>query len=609
MPHLEEQFPPVNPLVLQRPDALDPPDREEDEETRPIGNRAEDEIPLPGSLADGIDRVTLSANARVIVPIQPNDATVPLPADLVPGENEVNPAVPELLDIQTQDRDIGAVTPETDAIIGANLQNFLNVLETRRREEAASTRSGLNPIEPRPTATSPAAPEQARATEPTSTRPAAPISNAPVEPTETPATAPEQPRTPELIQSATPQPVIPLAQNATREEAEPGIENRNAEESAPVPIAAPETPPVAELELELEEEATPRNESRFVPVAPPSRGPLFAGPSDAIVPDPEANAPTENTLGIRGNTPLPRAEGRVNILTIPTVGEDPPGFNIQETRNLGQGRTLSLNLETAGNDDTFVTVDTIDEALEEAGAILGPDAPAQRDGTTLSPGSSPVPRDANLLRDPSDIPGAEGRLVETSFLVDTHQVFEEDQETQALQAPAFPEIDPSEPFAPLLQPEVREEDIPAVAQEPFSAPPPAFENVVPPVAPPVPGNVEALDENPQALRGDNIGTDPALRGNRELRNFLQDFNNRIEPPEEVTEDEGAPVAEVQNNTPPPPPVFENLEAESAELLDRVRERQTTQGVTRPEEEHTAPPEPRTPESVLTGRGQNIDRFI
>ena len=136
-----------------------------------------------------------------------------------------------------------------------------------------------------------------------------------------------------------------------------------------------------------------------------------------------------------------------------------------------------------------------------------------------------------------------------------------------------------------------------------------LESRMPSVAPPVPGNVAALNENPQALRGDNLGTDPALRGNRELRNFLQDFNNRIEPPEEVTDDEGAPVVEVQNNAPPPPLVFEKLEAESAELLDRVRERQAAQGVTRPEEEHTAPPEPRTPETVLTERGQNIDRFI
>ena len=78
---------------------------------------------------------------------------------------------------------------------------------------------------------------------------------------------------------------------------------------------------------------------------------------------------------------------------------------------------------------------------------------------------------------------------------------------------------------------------------------------------PVPGSAEALDENPQALRPDNLGTDPALRSNRELRNILQEFNARIEPLlEEVTKPEGAPVAEVQSNAPPPPAVFENLEA-------------------------------------------------
>jgi hypothetical protein len=280
MPHLEEQFPPVNPLLLQRPDALDPPDREEDEEARPIGSQAEDEIPLPGSLADGIDRVTLSANARVIVPVQPSGETVPLPADLIPGAIEVNPAVPELLDIEIQD----------------------------------------------------------------------------------------------------------------------------------------------------------------------------------------------------------------------------------------------------------------------------------------------------------------------------------------LQPPAFPELDPAEPFTPNVQLEARAEDIPFVVLAPPSIFPPEVDNAVA-VVPTVLGNVAARDENPQALRPDNLGTDLALRSNRELRNFLQEFNNRIEPPEEVTEDEGAPITEVQNNAPPPPAVFENLEAESTELLDRVRERQATEGVTRPEEERTAPPEPRTPETVLTERGQNIDRFI
>jgi hypothetical protein len=565
MPHLEEQFPPVNPLVLQRPDALDPPDRAEDEETRPVGSPAEDEIPLPGSLADGIDRVTISANARVIAPAQPNGETVPLPADLVPGESEVNPAVPELLDIEIQNRDGGTEAPATDETLGASLQNFANVLEARRRVEASSTRTGLNPIEPRPA------------------------------PTATPPTAPG------------PNPATPLVQNAnreTREGAASRIENNIATTPPPVPIAAPESPSVTEAELEQNETAAPINENRFVPVE---------------------NAPVADTLGIRGTTPVPRTEVRVNILTPPNVGEEPPGINIQETRNLGQGRALSLDLATAGNDDTFIAIDTIDEALEEAGAIPAPDAPEPQaeillpasalTGVNAAPAFAETTADSpdtNLsptLPDPADIPGPQGRGVETSFLVDTRQVFEEDQEAQALQPPAFPEIDPDEPFAPLLQPETREEDIPIVAQQPLNAPPPAFENVVPPVAPPVPGNVAALNENPQALRGDNLGTDPALRGNRELRNFLQDFNNGIELPEEVTSDEGAPVAEVQNNAPPPPPVFENLEAESAELLDRVRERQATQGVTRPEEEHTAPPEPRTPESILTGRGQNIDRFI
>lgn len=596
MPHLEEQFPPVNPLVLQRPDALDPPDREE-EEVGSARSRTKDELPLPGSLADGIDRVTISASARVIVPVQPNGETVPLPADLTPGESKVNPTVPELLDIETERRDLGEDAPETDEIISASLQNFSNVLETRRRAEALSARNGLNPIEPQVTSTS---------TTPTSSTP-------PTAPTFTPAT--------------------PLAQSAVREAA-PGIRNPIAAEPSPAPPTPTPTPTANQTALEQNEVAAPINENRFVPVAPPPRGPLSVEPDNVVVSEPTEDAPNGNTLGIRGNTPIPRTEGRVNILTPPTVGEEPPGINIQETRNLGQGRTLSLSLETEANDDTFVAVDTIDEALEEAGAIVGPDSPTQQaeilPPTTASLGVNVAPEiiattegspntnfnptvleplNFSVLRDPADIPGPEGLTVPVSSLVDTQQVLEEDQETQALQPPPFPEIDPDEPFAPLLQPEAREEDVPAVAQAPLNVPPPAIENAVPPVAPPVPGNVEAINESPQALRRDNLGTDPALRGNRELRNFLQDFNNRIETPEEVTDDEGAPVAEVQNNAPPPPPVFGNLEAESAELLDRVRERQATEGVTRPEEERTAPPEPRTPESVLTGRGQNIDRFI
>ena len=271
MPHLEEQFPPVNPLVLQRPDALDPPDREE-EETNRTEDLEENEAPIPGSLANGIDRVTISANARLIVPVQPLDETVP-----VPVQSEVNPAVPELLDIETQRREVGG-------------------------------------------------------------------------------------------------------------------------------------------------------------------------------------------------------------------------------------------------------------------------------------------------------------------------------------------LDPDEPFVPDLQPEPQAENIPFVVQGSLNAPPPEVENVVA-VVPAVPGSVAALDENSQAFQRDTLGTDPALRSNRELRNFLQEFNLRIEPPEEVTEPAGGLITEVQNNAPPPPAVLENLEALSAELLNDLREQQATEGVTRPEEERTAPPEPRTPESLLTERGQNIDRFI
>jgi hypothetical protein len=587
MPHLEEQFPPVNPLVLQRPDAVDPPDREEEDDTRPIGGQVEDEIPLPGSLADGIDRVTISSNARVIVPIQPNEETVPLPADLVPGAIEVNPAVPELLDIAIQNRDGGAETPSVEETISTNLQDFQNVLETRRRVEALITSTGLNPTEPQ---------------------------TAPTTPTLTSTSAPGI------------APAVPLAQNTNRVP---------REAVAPVRVTAAATPPTANVGPELGQDTASDIEDRVAPETPPPDGSALRGQIEQRNLVFEEIPLRQDTQGLRGVAPVPREEGRVNILIPPAVRPDPTGGEIEETRNFGQGRTLSLNLATVGNDETLLTVDSVDEALEEAGAVLGPDTPEPRVQILRPAAAQPVidaapeivvettpdRQDANLgpaprepnddiaQRDPADIPGPEGRGIETSFLIDTRQVFEEDQEAQALQVAAFPELDPGEPFVPDLRPEAREEIIPAVAQEPLNAPLPAFENVVPPVATPAPGNVASLDENPQALRGDNLGTDPALRNNREIRNFLQEFNNRIETPEQVTEDEGAPIEEVQNNAPPPPAVFENLEAESAELLDRVRERQATEGVTRPEEERTAPPEPRTPESILTGRGQNIDRFI
>jgi hypothetical protein len=574
MPHLEEQFPPVNPLVLLRPDALEPPDREEEENNR-TENRAEDERPIPGSLADGIDRVTISANARVIAPVQPLEET-----DSSPLENR---ATPELLAIEIENRNLGAETPATDEITGAGLQDFVNGVEDNRASNNETFRVDRNPA------------EQVIA----------------------PAFAPAVPP-------------VPTAERVTRDEPVSRIENR----------IATEPPPVANVEPERDEVAAPVNENRFIPLASPPRGPLPIEPDSPAVAEPAAGTPLENPLGLRGNTPEP-LDRRVNILTPANVGEDPPGPNIDEARNFGQGRTLSLDPAATGNDRNVIAPNTVDEVLEEAGAIPGPDAPEPPEeivptppDALPSPSVAPIPtntappiveiavapeendfvpavpdlRDSDTERRPvieRDPVASEGV---TSFLLNTNEVLEASEAFEELQPPAFPELDLDEPFVPDVEPEAREEDVPAVAQAPLNAPLPAVEEAVP-VAPPIPGNVETLNENPQALRRDNLGTDPALRSNRELRNFLQQFNDRIETPKAVTKSEGGPITEVQNNAPPPPAAFENLEALSAELLEQVREQEAPQGVTRPEEEPTAPPEPRTPESLLTGRGQNIDRFI
>ena len=624
MPHLEEQFPPFNPLILQRPDALYPPrteDREDDDGASPIGNRSEDEIPLPGTLANGIDRVTISANARVVNPIPPGEEVVPVPVELIPGESEVNPEVPELLDIESARRDIGDIDPaDVEAPAGGNLQQFVDGVQNNRNSNEPAPRANRSPAEPvTPRATS------------------------------TPFTS-----------------TAPVIRNA---DGGGGVEIPDRET---VPLFTPANPVQRAGERQPAERTAADIEERITPATPPPGGPPLRGQAEPRNLVFEEIPPRQETQGLRGNTPVPRDAGRVNILEPSEVRPNPTGINIEETRNFGQGRTLSLNLATEGNDVTFIAVDTVEEALEEAGAILGPEvevatqpfleeqifnpssqlgfipepepeeqseaepqrrlaiggqAPIATPITPLEPDNEPEPELADAgdtepaipdLRelgnriDPVIDPATgetEGAVVST--LTDNRQVFEDDQEEQALQPPAFRELDPDQPFIPDLDGETRrqpEDAIPAVAQAPVNAPAPPLDEGDP-VAPPVPGNVEALNENPQALRRDNLGTDPALRSNRELRNFLQAFNDRIEPPEEVTEDEGAPVAEVQSNAPPPPRVFENLEAESAELLERVRARQAAEGVTRPEEERTAPPEPRTPETVLTERGQNIDRFI
>jgi hypothetical protein len=532
MPHLEEQFPPVNPLVLQRPDALDPPDREE-EETNRTENRVVDETPLPGSLADGIDRVTISANARVIAPVLPLEET----------------------------------TPVADEAIGTGLQDFVNEIADNRVPDDATTQVDRSPAEPL------------------------------IAPVFAPATPPVQ-----TAERATP--------------AVSRIENRSVTEPLPVNNVAQNESPA------------PRNDNRFALTTSGPRDPRPEAPDNRIATEPAEDVPLENPLGLRGNTPEP-LERSVNILTPTNVGADPPGPNIQEARNFGQGRTLSLDLAAAGNDRNIIAPNTVDEALAEDGATPGPEAveeapfelliaPAVQPGFVAEPEpieeTEPAPNlpinepPEPALADPADIPGPAGAEATVSSLVDNRQVFEEDQETQELQTPAFPELDPDEPFIANPEPEAQEEDIPAVAQPPLNVPPPEDESIVP-LAPRFPNSVLVLNENRQALRPDNLGTDPSLRSNRAIRNFLQEFNNRIEAPESVTEDEGGPITEVQNNTPPPPAVFENLEAVRAELLNDLREDEAPEGVTRPEEERTAPPEPRTPQSLLTQRGQNIDQFI
>jgi hypothetical protein len=223
------------------------------------------------------------------------------------------------------------------------------------------------------------------------------------------------------------------------------------------------------------------------------------------------------------------------------------------------------------------------------------------DRVTLSANArliTPVPAVGESVSLPAENPGPATAGAVVSSLTDTEQILEDSREAEEFLPPAFPE----------LEPEARAENIPFVIQGSLNVPPPESDNAVA-VVPAVPGNVAALDENSQALRRDNLGTDLALRSNRELRNILPEVNNRIEPPEEATEPAGGPITEVQNNTPPPPSALENLEVTRAERLDDTREQEAPEGVTRPEEEPTAPPEPHSPESVLTERGQNIDRFI
>ena len=163
----------------------------------------------------------------------------------------------------------------------------------------------------------------------------------------------------------------------------------------------------------------------------------------------------------------------------------------------------------------------------------------------------------------------------------------------------------------LQAPQVLEPETPVV---------PAATNPVPPPAgtPPEPTGVEALNQNPAPLRPDTLATDPALRANRAQRNILQE----VEPVLEVN-----PNAEVNRNpeTNPNPeteapgpvnPLLENiqpaplLEVQTPAVNEALENRpEDLQEILRPEEELQAPPPPRDPETVITERGQNVDRLI
>lgn len=617
MPHLEDNIP-VNPLLLlQRPETFLPPtrDREEDEDGGRINNQEESEPPLPGSLADGIDRVTLSANARVIAPILPLAETVPVPLELVAGENQVNPAALELLNREARQREVGTPVPRpvdipaAVSILPTGLGELAERLQANREPDQPGPREVLNLQEP----TVPLL-RNAGAESPANLR-------AQREPADNDA--------PLIVD----RPGILNPQGAVRE-INPAAQNGEPTPQTPIePVARAVSgfrnfgTPTERLETGQETPALEPVEFRISPalaedlagpVTPPPGNPdndlaLNLNPetpgdaNNRIAPEP-AEQPLEQALA----GPAIQATGLTQEPVIPVAL--PTGTNPGVLpRDADPAEDIQAAVENAINPETPSPARPVVNPLQEPAALT----PNVQDNDLEPPFQGP--RDAEPVRalplDP--VPELDEPL--QSSLIDTQAVRAERLEFQELQRPAFPELDVDEPVAPSRDIGVPldaapadttpVEEFPPALPAVANVPPPAVAEEAEPVARPEPGTVDAINENPQALRPDNLGTDPALRGNRELRNFLQEFNNRIEPPEAVTEPAGAPIAEVQNNAPPPPAVFENLEALGAELLESLREQEATQGVTRPEEERTAPPEPRTPETVLAERGQNIDRFI
>ena len=149
-------------------------------------------------------------------------------------------------------------------------------------------------------------------------------------------------------------PPVPTVERVTRDE----------------PVSRIEPPPITNAARN--ENTIPRNDNRFVPATPGPLDSLPEAPGNTTVFESAERNPVENP-GLRGNIPPP-PETRVNILPPANVGEDPPGPNIDEARNFGQGGTLSLDPAATGNDRNVIAPNTVDDVLEEAGAIPGPDA-------------------------------------------------------------------------------------------------------------------------------------------------------------------------------------------------------------------------------------------
>jgi len=126
-------------------------------------------------------------------------------------------------------------------------------------------------------------------------------------------------------------------------------------------------------------------------------------------------------------------------------------------------------------------------------------------------------------------------------------------------------------------------------------------------------NTEDLDENSAALRPDNLGTDPSLSANRDLRNLVEtdpedpvENENQGQGPLGGAQNSPDPAGTTQSNTIVPgsqePVGAAENETNAAQARAAEREEEF-----REEEDPQSPPD--APEAVQTQRGQNINQLI